>query len=144
MSRHGIFVLFVLISISVHVRVNGKAVSNEDDYLDELLKEFQETRSKTLKKVPKSEDDENIIALNAQYLKHDGCNCTKFFMCDVGSKKLNSHDGSSEEEGADLDLINIRLNVPQGGCPHFLDICCEVQTQNIIFAVIKVNQRLPC
>ncbi|XP_021968004.1 phenoloxidase-activating factor 2 isoform X2 [Folsomia candida] len=125
MSRHGIFVLFVLISISVHVRVNGKAVSNEDDYLDELLKEFQETRSKTLKKVPKSEDDENIIALNAQYLKHDGCNCTKFFMCDVGSKKLNSHDGSSEEEGADLDLINIRLNVPQGGCPHFLDICCE-------------------
>jgi hypothetical protein len=99
------------------------------------LKEFQDAQNTTVhKNVPELEESfNNAIPLNAQkeYLKHDRCNCTRFFMCDVEARKskyTNDKQESKEEqeeEGADLGLINIRLNVPTGGCPHYLDICCE-------------------
>lgn len=111
-----------------------------DDYLDELLKEFKESQ------ISNVAPENNKLPLNAQsqYLKNDNCNCTKFYLCDVSGSKNNSKE-SEEEDGEELDLINIRLNVPEGGCPHYLDICCEVAILfDFYFAILILDINQQC
>jgi len=77
------------------------------------------------------EDKMIPINLKPKFMKKDNCTCVNFYKCDVDStdsdKILGGSDEAEEDDDeGDLSLINIRLNIPEGGCSHYLEICCEV------------------
>jgi hypothetical protein len=142
-----IFLMFAL-SLLSSLTVHGAAASMEDTQdLDTLINEFITDTKNSMQKSQSDEDlsqpskefvDRKVdnskpnaaIPLNAkpEFFRSDKCNCTNFYKCDVGDKSFTSvtSEEPDEEDGSDLSLINIRLNVPKGGCDHYLEICCEV------------------